>query len=167
MSEFYAASYHGAPASTRIYFKRTPEAQSRWHNQISRRFQCEEVRFDVKFQRQGRESAGGQLPPPVIILMIIMAPTLSRPPARIHFLCQAHKKDERVRGKDTKPLQSSNKRLSWLKCWLLIDPDRVAFKIHLENIWLVLLRGKTIRTDVALVYLRDNWKANVLFQDCQ
>lgn len=69
------------------------------------------MRFDVKFQRQGRESAGGQLPPPVIIVMIIMAPTLSQPPARIHFLCQAHRKDESARGKDTKALQSSNKRL--------------------------------------------------------
>lgn len=92
-------------------FKRTPKARSRWHNQISRRFQWDEVRFNVKSQRQGRESAGGQLPPPVIIVIIIMAPTLSRPPARIHFLCQAHRKDESVRGKDPKPLQSINKRL--------------------------------------------------------
>lgn len=43
--------------------------------------------------------------------MIITAPTLSQPPARIHFLCQAHRKDASARGKDTKALQSSNKRL--------------------------------------------------------
>lgn len=69
------------------------------------------MRFDIKFQRQGRESPGGQLPPPVIIVMIIMAPTLSRPPARIHFRCQAQKEDESVRGEEAKPLQSSNKRV--------------------------------------------------------